>query len=169
MPRQSELRFERFQFFTGDKPTKPRCKVWILLYLSILHSLFCESQYLFLGFHWCYEHYCMYLNGTGHCKFGSWASCSFGKINLRVFLAGLCSWPAGHQQSMSRRQWMMTCVCLSPALSSNAYTFVSVQNADALDKKPWVCRNCQGIGTVLCELHYLSLLNFYIYIYDYSA
>ncbi|CAG7887191.1 unnamed protein product, partial [Brassica rapa] len=24
MPRQSELRFERFQFFTGDKPTKPR-------------------------------------------------------------------------------------------------------------------------------------------------
>ncbi|CAN6901044.1 unnamed protein product [Brassica oleracea] len=26
MPRQSELRFERFQFFTGDKPTKPRCK-----------------------------------------------------------------------------------------------------------------------------------------------
>ncbi|WZZ75585.1 hypothetical protein YC2023_086955 [Brassica napus] len=27
MPRQSELRFERFQFFTGDKPTKPRCKV----------------------------------------------------------------------------------------------------------------------------------------------
>lgn len=52
----------------------------------------------------------------------------------------------GHQQSMSRRQWMMTCVCLSPALSTNAYTFVSVQNADALDKKPWVCRNCQGIG-----------------------
>ncbi|CAN6970795.1 unnamed protein product [Brassica rapa subsp. trilocularis] len=24
MPRQSELRFERFQFFTGEKPTKPR-------------------------------------------------------------------------------------------------------------------------------------------------
>ncbi|RID44244.1 hypothetical protein BRARA_I01055 [Brassica rapa] len=27
MPRQSELRFERFQFFTGDKPTKPRWRV----------------------------------------------------------------------------------------------------------------------------------------------
>ncbi|CAH8357958.1 unnamed protein product [Eruca vesicaria subsp. sativa] len=55
-------------------------------------------------------------------------------------------------KSMSRRQWMKTCVCLSPALISNAYTFVSVQSADALDKKPGVCRNCQGIGAVLCDM-----------------
>ena len=52
----------------------------------------------------------------------------------------------------------MTCVCLSPALITNAYTFVSVQNAAALDKKPGVCRNCQGIGAVLCELNFLILL-----------
>lgn len=46
----------------------------------------------------------------------------------------------------------MTCACASVALISNAYTFVSVQNAAAVDKKPGgVCRNCQGIGAVLCE------------------
>ncbi|ESQ30857.1 hypothetical protein EUTSA_v10011829mg [Eutrema salsugineum] len=56
----------------------------------------------------------------------------------------------GDQKSMSRRQ-LMTCFCLSPALINNAYTFVSVQNAAALDKKPGVCRNCQGIGAVLCK------------------
>ncbi|KAG2331929.1 hypothetical protein Bca52824_003109 [Brassica carinata] len=50
------------------------------------------------------------------------------------------------QQSMSRKQWMMTCVCLSPALGTNCYTFVSIQDAAALDKKPGVFRNCQGIG-----------------------
>ncbi|CAH8354970.1 unnamed protein product [Eruca vesicaria subsp. sativa] len=55
-------------------------------------------------------------------------------------------------KSMSRRQWMMKCVCLSPALISNAYTFVSVKSADALEKKPGVCRNCQGIGAVLCDM-----------------
>ncbi|CAH2059347.1 unnamed protein product [Thlaspi arvense] len=53
------------------------------------------------------------------------------------------------QKFMSRRQWM-TCVCLTPALINNAYTFVSVQSAAALDKKPGVCRNCQGIGAVIC-------------------
>ena len=53
---------------------------------------------------------------------------------------------------------MTTCVCLSPALITNAYTFVSVQTAAALDKKPGVCRNCQGIGAVLCELNFLILL-----------
>ncbi|CDY43650.1 BnaA04g20410D [Brassica napus] len=58
----------------------------------------------------------------------------------------------GDEKPMSRRQWMMTCVCLSPALITNAYTFVSVQNAAALDKKPGVCRNCQGIGAVLCDM-----------------
>ncbi|KAJ0259774.1 Protein PHOTOSYSTEM I ASSEMBLY 2 [Hirschfeldia incana] len=58
----------------------------------------------------------------------------------------------GDQKSMTRRQWMMTCVCLTPALITNAYTFVSVQNAAALDKKPGVCRNCQGIGAVLCDM-----------------
>ncbi|KAG2309079.1 hypothetical protein Bca52824_028827 [Brassica carinata] len=58
----------------------------------------------------------------------------------------------GDQKPMSRRQWMMTCACLSPALITNAYTFVSVQNASALDKKPGVCRNCQGIGAVLCDM-----------------
>ncbi|CAH8383521.1 unnamed protein product [Eruca vesicaria subsp. sativa] len=52
----------------------------------------------------------------------------------------------GDQKSMSRRQWMMTCACLSPALITNAYTFVSVQNTAALDKKPGVCHDCQGIG-----------------------
>ncbi|KAJ4917534.1 hypothetical protein Rs2_03084 [Raphanus sativus] len=51
---------------------------------------------------------------------------------------------------MSRRQWMMTCVCLPPDLITNAYTFVSVHNAAALDKKPGVCR--QGIGAVLCDM-----------------
>ncbi|CAH8390409.1 unnamed protein product [Eruca vesicaria subsp. sativa] len=55
----------------------------------------------------------------------------------------------GDQKSMSRRQWMMTCACLSPALITNAYTLVSLQNAAALDKKPGVCRNCQGFGAVL--------------------
>ncbi|VVB02130.1 unnamed protein product [Arabis nemorensis] len=56
------------------------------------------------------------------------------------------------QKSMSRRQWM-TCVCLSPVLINNAYTFVSVQNAAALDKKAGAsCRNCQGIGAVLCDM-----------------
>ncbi|KAH0930320.1 hypothetical protein HID58_016047, partial [Brassica napus] len=59
---------------------------------------------------------------------------------------------SGDEKPMSRRQWMMTCVCLSPALITNAYTFVSVQNAAALDKKPGVCRNCQGIGAVLCDM-----------------
>ncbi|KAF3554557.1 hypothetical protein F2Q69_00011272 [Brassica cretica] len=58
----------------------------------------------------------------------------------------------GDEKSMSRRQWMTTCVCLSPALITNAYTFVSVQTAAALDKKPGVCRNCQGIGAVLCDM-----------------
>ncbi|XP_048636614.1 protein PHOTOSYSTEM I ASSEMBLY 2, chloroplastic-like isoform X1 [Brassica napus] len=58
----------------------------------------------------------------------------------------------GDEKSMSRRQWMTTCVCLSPALITNAYTFVSVQSAEALDKKPGVCRNCQGIGAVLCDM-----------------
>ncbi|KAL0862730.1 hypothetical protein Bca101_041848 [Brassica carinata] len=59
----------------------------------------------------------------------------------------------GDGKSMvSRRQWMKTCLCLSPALISNAYTFVSVKSADALDKKPGVCRNCQGIGAVLCDM-----------------
>ncbi|CAN8287508.1 unnamed protein product [Cochlearia groenlandica] len=56
-----------------------------------------------------------------------------------------------NEKSMSRRQWM-TCMCLSPALISNAYSLVSVQNASALDKKPGVCRNCQGIGAVLCDM-----------------
>ncbi|KAG2331543.1 hypothetical protein Bca52824_002723 [Brassica carinata] len=45
------------------------------------------------------------------------------------------------------RQWMMTCVCLSPALITNAYTFVSIQNAATLDKKRGVCRDmCGGTG-----------------------
>ncbi|XP_056843818.1 protein PHOTOSYSTEM I ASSEMBLY 2, chloroplastic-like [Raphanus sativus] len=56
----------------------------------------------------------------------------------------------GDEKSMSRRQWMMTCVCLPPDLITNAYTFVSVHNAAALDKKPGVCR--QGIGAVLCDM-----------------
>ncbi|XP_056863162.1 protein PHOTOSYSTEM I ASSEMBLY 2, chloroplastic-like isoform X3 [Raphanus sativus] len=46
---------------------------------------------------------------------------------------------------MSRKHWMMTYVCLSPALVTNAYTFVYVQNAAALDKKPGVYCNCQII------------------------
>ncbi|CAN8316269.1 unnamed protein product [Cochlearia groenlandica] len=57
----------------------------------------------------------------------------------------------GNEKSMSRRQWMR-CVCLSPVLINSVYTFVSVQNAAALDKKPGVCRNCQGIGAVLCDM-----------------
>ncbi|KAL1194742.1 Protein PHOTOSYSTEM I ASSEMBLY 2 [Cardamine amara subsp. amara] len=60
--------------------------------------------------------------------------------------------PQEDQKSMSRRQWM-TCACASAALIGNAYTFVSVQNAAALEKKPGgVCRNCQGIGAVLCDM-----------------
>ncbi|XP_056858322.1 uncharacterized protein LOC108861093 isoform X2 [Raphanus sativus] len=51
----------------------------------------------------------------------------------------------GDQQSMSRKHWMMTYMCLSPALVTNAYTFVYVQNAAALDKKPEVYCNCQSI------------------------
>ncbi|CAG7903068.1 unnamed protein product, partial [Brassica rapa] len=40
----------------------------------------------------------------------------------------------------------------------------STANAAALDKKPGVCCDCQGIGPVLNELHSLSLLNSnYIY------
>ncbi|KAH0886814.1 hypothetical protein HID58_062910 [Brassica napus] len=42
--------------------------------------------------------------------------------------------------------------CHGDTLITNAYTFVSVQNAAALDKKPGVCRNCQGIGAVLCDM-----------------
>ncbi|KAG7569189.1 Heat shock protein DnaJ cysteine-rich domain superfamily [Arabidopsis thaliana x Arabidopsis arenosa] len=61
--------------------------------------------------------------------------------------------PKGDQKSVSRRQWMRACVCTSAALISNSYTFVSVQNADALDKKPGgSCRNCQGSGAVLCDM-----------------
>ncbi|KAH0885092.1 hypothetical protein HID58_061188 [Brassica napus] len=41
---------------------------------------------------------------------------------------------------------------------------LEAHNAAALDKKPGVCRDCQGIGPVLSELHSLSLLNSnYIY------
>ncbi|CAH8361067.1 unnamed protein product [Eruca vesicaria subsp. sativa] len=53
---------------------------------------------------------------------------------------------------MSRRQWVVTCVCLSPALNTNAYIFVSVQNASAIDKKPEVFRACKAIGAVLCDM-----------------
>ena len=56
---------------------------------------------------------------------------------------------------------MTTCVCLSPALITNAYTFVSVQTAAALDTKPGVCRNCQGIGAVLCKLHFFPFCCYY--------
>ncbi|KAL0711509.1 hypothetical protein Bca4012_018487 [Brassica carinata] len=84
MPRQSELRFARFQFFTGVNQRNPA-----------------------------------YIDAK----------------NI-----------SADQQSMSRKQWMMTCVCLSPALGTNCYTFVSIQDAAALDKKPGVFRNCQGIG-----------------------
>ncbi|CAE6029845.1 unnamed protein product [Arabidopsis arenosa] len=59
----------------------------------------------------------------------------------------------GDQKSVSRRQWMTACVCASTALISNSYTFVSVQSAAALDKKPGgSCRNCQGSGAVLCDM-----------------
>ncbi|XP_010509694.1 PREDICTED: protein EMBRYO SAC DEVELOPMENT ARREST 3, chloroplastic isoform X1 [Camelina sativa] len=59
----------------------------------------------------------------------------------------------GDQKSVSRRQWMTACVCGSAALISNAYTFVSVESAAALDKKPGgSCRNCQGSGAVLCDM-----------------
>ncbi|XP_010541738.1 PREDICTED: protein EMBRYO SAC DEVELOPMENT ARREST 3, chloroplastic [Tarenaya hassleriana] len=56
------------------------------------------------------------------------------------------------QTWMSRRQWM-TCMCSSAALINNAYTFVSVPKALALDKtRGAVCRNCLGSGAVLCDM-----------------
>ena len=53
MPGQSELRIQRFGFFIGDHQRSPGAKSESFLYLLILNSLFCESQYPFLGFHWC--------------------------------------------------------------------------------------------------------------------
>ncbi|CAH8264756.1 unnamed protein product [Arabidopsis lyrata] len=83
----------------------------------------------------------------------------------------------GDQKSVSRRQWMTACVCASAALISNSYTFVSVQSAAALDKKPggdmcggtgkWKalnrkrakdvyefteCPNCYGRGKLVCPV-----------------